>query len=330
MGKLRRTDPTKYTDAPLRAGLFTNVANDYLHPEGFLAIMRGDAAAAGKGRFIANLMGAPTVTESDTRNNPFEDVYGQSGDVVGNEQIEMVRAELTFSLISLTLENLKLIRPDYVFKNVFGADGAFATLAVGTGTAGVTYTADQKGTAGNSIRVAHVNPGAASPLSVAVSGNDITVTLAHSGTALTSTAAQVRDAVNAHAGAAPLVNAGLTGDGTGVAVAQALTNLAGGTNGTVVGVRLTRRANVAPADYLTNAVIVWSNSDKNIGGAYLLKKAINVNEDKEYSFDDDGNAFGVEVNLRAHSDGSSMDPITGDILPGFEEYKFGGNLTIPA
>lgn len=103
-----------------------------------------------------------------------------------------------------------------------------ASLGIGAGNAGVRYVADLAGVGGNSIRVAHVNPGAASPLSVAVLGNDITVTLAHSGTALTSTASQVAAAVNGNAAAAALVDASLIGDGTGIAVAQALSALAGG------------------------------------------------------------------------------------------------------
>jgi hypothetical protein len=60
---------------------------------------------------------------------------------------------------------------------------------------------------GNDVTVAAVNPGAPdSPLSVSVTGNDITLNLATSSTgALTSTAAQVVAAINAHPAASELV-----------------------------------------------------------------------------------------------------------------------------
>jgi hypothetical protein len=60
---------------------------------------------------------------------------------------------------------------------------------------------------GNDITVRTVNPGVAdSPLSVSVSGNDITISLATNASgALSSTAAQVRDAINANPAASAMV-----------------------------------------------------------------------------------------------------------------------------
>lgn len=87
---------------------------------------------------------------------------------------------------------------------------------------------------GNAIRVRALNPGAAnSPLSVGVSGNDITVSLATNGAgALTSTAAQVVAAINANPAASALVSAytyrGSTG--TGVVAAAGFTALSDGLN----------------------------------------------------------------------------------------------------
>lgn len=93
------------------------------------------------------------------------------------------------------------------------------------------YKANLRGAAGNNIRVRYVVAGASTPLSVAVSGNDITVNVATNGSSdATSTAAQVRDAVNASTDAGRLVTAeNATGnDGTGVVAALAYTNLSGG------------------------------------------------------------------------------------------------------
>lgn len=111
------------------------------------------------------------------------------------------------------------------------AEAVAASLAIGAGNAGVRYTAKSAGVAGNSVRVAHVAAtGSNAPTSVAVAGNDITVTLGTGATAgvVNATAAQVRDAVNAHAAASALVTASLVGDGTGTAAAAAIAALTGG------------------------------------------------------------------------------------------------------
>lgn len=96
----------------------------------------------------------------------------------------------------------------------------------------ILYTAKEAGTAGNSIRVRHVDPGGTSAtLSVSVSDTDITVNLGRSGGALSSDADAVVDAVNASTPAAALVSASsAVGDsnGDGIVAAVAYTNLAGG------------------------------------------------------------------------------------------------------
>lgn len=111
------------------------------------------------------------------------------------------------------------------------AEAVAAARDIGAGNAGVRYTAKTAGVGGNSIRVAHVaNAGANTATTVAVAGNDITVTLGTGATAgaVDATAPAVMDAVNAHAGASALVTASLLGDGTGTAAASALAALAGG------------------------------------------------------------------------------------------------------
>ena len=97
---------------------------------------------------------------------------------------------------------------------------------------GVIYTAQAAGTAGNSIRVAHVVSGTSTPLSISVSGNDITVHVQTDGSSLAiSTAAQVVTAIGLSAPATALVTATATGSGASVVGAQALTFMAGGSNG---------------------------------------------------------------------------------------------------
>ena len=126
-------------------------------------------------------------------------------------------------------------RPDqvqignYVKIRVKTADGTAATRDIGAGAAGVRYTEDAIG--GAAPGIAHVAAaGSNAPTSVAVVGDDITVTLGTGGVAgtPTATAAQVVAAVNAHPAASALVTASAIGDGTGTAVAAALADLTGG------------------------------------------------------------------------------------------------------
>jgi len=112
------------------------------------------------------------------------------------------------------------------------AVAASLTTAMAGTNNDLKYTAKPAGTAGNARRVAHVVAGANTPLSVGVSGNDITVNVATDGSSLaTSTAALVRAAVLASVPAMALldkVELATGNDGTGIVAAFALTNLAGG------------------------------------------------------------------------------------------------------
>lgn len=115
---------------------------------------------------------------------------------------------------------------------IYNGGGVLAALTIGAGNSAVRYEALKGGVVGNAIRIAYIDPpGNLVPLSVGVSGNDITVTLATDGaSAITSTALQVRDAIRNHPGAGALVRPYLppTSNGTGVVLAAALTFLVGG------------------------------------------------------------------------------------------------------
>lgn len=105
------------------------------------------------------------------------------------------------------------------------------TGVVGNNNA-ILFTAKLRGTAGNAITVALVDPASNNAaLGVVVAGTAITVNLATgAGGAITSTAAQVIAAVNASAAAAALVTAANAGASTGAAavVAAAAGALSGG------------------------------------------------------------------------------------------------------
>ena len=77
---------------------------------------------------------------------------------------------------------------------------ASLTTAIAGTNNDLKYTAVRPGVGGNSITITYVVAGANTPLSVSRSGNALTVNVATNGSsAATSTAAQVRDAVNADA-----------------------------------------------------------------------------------------------------------------------------------
>lgn len=110
------------------------------------------------------------------------------------------------------------------------APGAFATLTVQD----LDYTAIVDGTFGNSITITYVNPGVPnSPLSVSVSGTDITVSLeTNSGGTLISTADDVLGAIEG-SDASTLIEVVVSGSGSNVQTAAVQTPLAGGAAGPI-------------------------------------------------------------------------------------------------
>ena len=115
-----------------------------------------------------------------------------------------------------------------------GTDAVAADLEIDITTpdanSKVTITAKEAGVAGNSIKVQFLNPSASSSdLAVSISGDTIVVSLATDGSGdITSTAAEVAAAINAHLIAKQLVTAVASGDGSTVVEAEAATALSGG------------------------------------------------------------------------------------------------------
>jgi hypothetical protein len=135
------------------------------------------------------------------------------------------------------------IHLDLVYQGVtFNAEDLYDAIAAKYDTAAslttnltgtnndLTLTARQGGKNGENVTVRYLDPGAASQaLSVTVAGSAITVNLATNGSSIiTSTAAQVRDALNGNNAASALLFAAnaAANDGTGVVTAMAATPLA--------------------------------------------------------------------------------------------------------
>jgi len=91
----------------------------------------------------------------------------------------------------------------------------------------LTVTAKSKHVGSDKISVELIDPGVVGPISVAVDGRKISVTLAYAATAITSTAAQVKAAIEADTDANALVSVALETAGAGVVEAIVETTLDG-------------------------------------------------------------------------------------------------------
>jgi hypothetical protein len=244
---------------------------------------------------------------------------------IGVPRLTQANASITGTMLEFDDAKFKFMHPGMSTVDWMDA-GDPATLTIGTGESGVKYDATALGSGGNDVRVAHVNPGTANAtLSVSVAGNDITVSMATDGAAtpaITSTAAQVRDAVNAHAGASALVVASFPGaaTGTGLAVAQAMTALSGGGgNQSKVGVVKTPNGYVTNADQLSNLVMIGERSNAADGVACLIKRAFNEGN-FSLSLESDETESAIEVNFTASYDIGDHDAATGSWKPPYEVY----------
>lgn len=144
------------------------------------------------------------------------------------------RANERLGNVDLIFENIGAKDAAIIIKELTQTTGTKATATTSlTGTNNdLVYTAKNAGVAGNQITVEYVDPaGNSKPLLVSAAGNTITVYLATGGGgAISSTAAQVKAAIEANSTAANLVTVAnaAANDGTGTVTAMALMNLSGG------------------------------------------------------------------------------------------------------
>ena len=177
-----------------------------------------------------------------------------------------------------------------------GVDGVRASKTYGSGTAAVLCTAVKNGTSGNSITVAFVDPpGNNAPLSIAVSGNSITVNLATDGSSNPiSTANQVIAALNSNAASCKLITA-KAGDsgGGGVVAAAAASALTGGALATHVFTKLSGLKNFSHEGLSANVVDITAadspdrTSQKTLG----FNNAGSITFEMIFDADDDSQAL---------------------------------------
>lgn len=109
--------------------------------------------------------------------------------------------------------------------------GRYGVSAAGKVIQDLTYAAKQVGDwYANDVRIKYVDPGADGALAVSVLEHDITVTLAYATGAVTSTADEIKAAIEALPAANALVGITVSGTGTNVQAACAFTAMTGGSN----------------------------------------------------------------------------------------------------
>lgn len=104
---------------------------------------------------------------------------------------------------------------------------ASLTTALSGSDNDLVFTAVEKGQEGTEVTIEYVNPGTSASLNIDTQGSGIKVNLAHNGSAITSTAADIKTAIEADTTASALVTVAnaSSNDGTGVVTAMAETPL---------------------------------------------------------------------------------------------------------
>ena len=161
---------------------------------------------------------------------------------IGDAADEFVMKDTAQTLTSKTLTSPTINTPVLRLPTTAPVNAVASALTTSLAGANndMVFTAKTKGVAGDSITVAYVDPGTPSAsISVDVTGTAITISLATDATeptpVITSTAANVKTAIEATPAAHALVGLANSGgdNGSGVVTALVATPLAGGVNGTV-------------------------------------------------------------------------------------------------
>lgn len=115
------------------------------------------------------------------------------------------------------------------FRFTPGVTEVKSSLTNGSTNSQNVFTSKLDGTEGDDVSVELINPGTTSSLAITVTGTDISVTLAYATGAITTTAAQLKSAIEGNASANALVSVtNGVGNGTGLKAALTKTNLSGG------------------------------------------------------------------------------------------------------
>lgn len=192
------------------------------------------------------------------------------------------RANERLGNVDLVLENTGVNNAYVIVKELTtsAAVKASATTVMGGTNNDLVFTAKSAGAAGNNITITLIDPaGASKPLLVSVGGTAITVYLATSGgSAITTTATQLKAAIEANNTASNLVTVAnaAANDGSGVVTALALTNLSGGSDATESYSTLVAGFTVAAKGTITKSLKLVSKRIGFFGSGVGGSTAVNI------------------------------------------------------
>lgn len=311
--RLRTVDSQTFNSAPKGPGQMC-VDVGKITPENLEAVINSVAGA--DGWFVGGVSDSVTANVAYETLDLSENVAGVFNTPKGAMDIQSITSTLTTSLMKMTEDTLKLIFPNLIVREW---NSEYAALAIGSGNAEFEVQANDSGSDGSDISIALTDEGADTSLAVSVANNAITVTLGTDVDGnITSTAQEVVDAINDSADASALVEAALgpDSDGSGTVEELAEDSLDYSTYGKMYKLRKSFR----DEDYTKNVVGLWRRADIAVGYIVVLENAMNISDEKSISPESDGNLSGIEVQMRAFEDMSS--------ITGTEDIDELGDLTI--
>lgn len=278
------------------------------------AAISGDTAA---GYRLGAMTSAPSVSISREVTDRTEDIVGLDAPFVGAQVLRRTDVVMEAELVQLTPQNLKLIHPGLAESDWMSA--THAALTTGTGNSAFRLMALVPGTAPNAItRVVSAPAGGTTTVAVTGSAGAEIITI---NPATGATANAVVDAINNHATAKTLVQAGLpaTSDGTGVSVAAVSASLAGGATGSKIGKILKPTGSFKRSDYLRNLVLALEGDNQDVLMMYKIDNAFQT-DDFDYSPDDEGGISGISCSFTGHVTEANYDPVLGVYVSPYSIY----------
>lgn len=287
-------------------------------PAAVVAAIAGDTSYGISLGFLTDL---PTFTVARETVNITEPIAGLGTRLKGSEQLLSEEGTVECSFAQVSIDNLKYTMPGTT-KSDWNAD-LTASITAGTGNSSVRVRALTAGTTGNSIEYAQTAPsGTGAPYAtVTVTGTApaYTITVASKTDA---TANHVIDAINSHATAKTIVQAGRPSGttGTGVPATLAAAALTGGAAGSRIGYKLTSGGSWGLSDYIRTVHVVWESTATNVAALARIKNAISI-DDFSYQADDGGQLSGTTLTLTATADEADYNAATGNYAGPFAFLK---------
>jgi len=298
--------------------------------EDYLTLSQAVQGDNTKGELLGGTSGGVNFSTDVETINLGDDVDGLSVALRGALQFDTEAVSLETNLIELIPGRLKTLNPRLDATQI-NSDATKATTTRGTTNSAVTVTADEPGTAGNSIRfqiLASTGNNVVGSVAVVVGATtDIILTPSTDGAGvITTTSHQAADLINNTSAAGALVTATYGGNGTGLIAASAIAALTGGTAGTTLGgTRYDPRGYFKDADYINKMALLIESRNKLIRVAVILYNCIVTSG---FSLETQENASPLQVpfTIQAMADATRKDAATGSYYSPYRVLDFSTNL----